>query len=402
MGLFSSRSRDEPRRQGRIVTIPAGGKAIVVSDLHGHFGDWDGFLRQSRVFERIETGEDLWLLITGDVPDLVRHRALDPDVPEEGDVRILDALIAAKERLGAKASRIVYLEGNHDFHMLRIAREVGLFEAGVKKTKSPPPEKWDEPIEPTVLGDYFEWYRSSFGDEVFENNITPYDMIHRAKPRHLQYLSEGPIMAVLEGAGVVVTHAGPPKMQGRSERTLKKAIEKATREELRVATPDDYYASPYHQLLNGRFRGGDYSLDDIEKFLAMFDARVLITGHTPHAYLVDAAKGTALEGCAFRDGMGLIGKRQVVLCTSFGAFDPSRKRWIELDLSRRYESTADLKDGVDIRRVHPQAPLPPDKDETTTIIKAISRQVLEEERQRRLAAQRPTRTYDPRAITSGD
>jgi hypothetical protein len=190
-------------------------------------------------------------------------------------------------------------------------------------------------------------------------------------------------------------------MEGHSARSLRKLIEKAAREDLRRASPDAYYASPYHQLLNGRFRGGDYSLDDVDRFLKMFDAGVLITGHTPHAYLVDPARGIPLEGCAFRDGMGLIGKHQVVLCTSFGAFEQSRKRWIELDLSRRYASVADLKDAVESRRVYPNAPIPLDKDETTTIIKAISHQVLEEEaRQKRAAAQRPTRNYDPRAITS--
>src|SRR2546423_1334613 len=100
MGLFSGK-RDGPRTTGRIVTIPATpGKAFITSDLHGHQGDFLALLQRTGVVERIESGEDVYLVITGDVPDLERHRAIDSDVAADGDIQIIDQLIELEKRLG--------------------------------------------------------------------------------------------------------------------------------------------------------------------------------------------------------------------------------------------------------------------------------------------------------------
>jgi hypothetical protein len=404
MGIFSSdRAKSGLARTGRVVTLPARGRAVVISDLHGHFGDFMAFLDRSRILERISSGEDVWLLITGDVPDLDRHRALDPDVPIDGDVRILDALITAERELGALAERIVYLEGNHDFHILRIAREASLFEAHRKGRSPPAPEVWDARVEPRVLDDYFEHYRATLGEEVFENNVGPYDMIRRVEPRHLAYLARGPVLAVLEGARTLVTHAGPPKMLPTSKRTIRRSIERASREELRGLGAEEYYATPYHQILNGRFRNHDYSLEDLDAFLAVFGSSLMITGHTPHAYLVDYGRNAPLTGCAFRDGLGFVGSKQVVLCTSFGSFEPARKRYIELDLARPYGGVDDLRSGAEVLALYPEAPKQVESDETAAVVRALAERALAEGRPRSGTSARPTRTFDPRAITeSGD
>jgi hypothetical protein len=133
-------------------------------------------------------------------------------------------------------------------------------------------------------------------------------------------------------------HARDPRRPAAHGRVgaaaLRREIERASRERMRDATPDAYYGSPYHQLLNNRFRNGDYGLDDVRAFLTVYGANVLVTGHTPHPYLVDLERRVPLEGCAFREGLGVIGPHQVVLCTSFGAFSPALKRYLEVDLSR--------------------------------------------------------------------
>lgn len=397
MGLFSSKPKSDLTRSGRIVTIPAHGRAVIVSDFHGHLGDFEAFLARSRILERIGSGEDVWLLITGDVPDLDRHRALDPEVPPDGDVRILDALIAAAKQLGPRAERIVYLEGNHDFHILRIARETAIFDAHRRGREAPPPEVWDAPIDPRVLEDYFDHYRKSLGEEVFDNNIGPYDMIRRVQPRHLAYLAQGPALAMLEGARTIVTHAGPTKMKGQSKRAIRKAIERATREDLRGLPAETYYAAPYHQILNGRFRNQDYDLDDLDAFLSIFGASIMITGHTPHAYLVDFACNTPLPGCSFRDGLGFVGARQVVLCTSFGAFEAARKRYIELDLARPLGDVDDLRPGTEVLALYPEAPKAADQDETAAVVRALAERAGADQSGRQPTA-RPTRTFDPRAI----
>src|SRR5580693_8047357 len=205
MGLFSSR-KDGPTRRGRIVTIPPSGRAFIASDLHGHQADFAQLLRRTRIVERIAAGEDVYLIITGDVPDLERHRAIDPAVLEDGDVRILDQLIALEKELGDRAERLIYLEGNHDFHVIRIAREVAIFDARRRNVPLPPRDRV-EAVDRAALADYFQHYTKTFGPGVFANNVTPYDMVHRVEPRHLEFLSRQPILAVLEGASALVTHA---------------------------------------------------------------------------------------------------------------------------------------------------------------------------------------------------
>lgn len=344
-----------PASTSRTRVIPARGRAIILSDLHGHHGDWSAFLVASRALERIAAGEDLWLLVTGDAPDVARHRAVDPSVPPDGDVRILDELLGAHEALGPRAERIVYLEGNHDFHVLRICREVARWHAAQAGRPLPSPG-----FVPDVTGEeidaYFAYYRDAYGDAVFANNIGPYDMVRRVRPEHLRFFERSPVVAHLEGAGVVVTHAGPPRMASHRGGAIRREVDRCDREWMRTAPPDAYYRSPYHQLLNNRFRNGDYTLTDVRAFLDAYDSGVLVTGHTPHPYLVDFERKVPLEGCAFREGVGLIGDNQVVLCSSFGAFDASLKRYLELDLTRRHRSVDDLfsAEPAEVRPVHPE------------------------------------------------
>ncbi len=373
MGLFSSKPKEGPQRRGRIVSLPARGKAFISSDLHGHKLDFEQLLKQTRIVERLAAGEDCYLIITGDVPDLDRHRAIDAQVPQDGDIRILDQLIGLEKELGERGSRIVYLEGNHDFHVLRIAREIAIFEARRQNVALPAPDAWGE-VDARARDDYFAHYERSFGAGVFQNNVGPYDMIYRVQPRHLEYLAKQPILAVLEGAQALVTHAGPPKMGGLTARALRKEIEGASREELFESSAQTYYASAYHQLLNNRFRARDYDITDVEDFTKTFACSLLVTGHTPHPYLVDYARSGPLEGCSFRDGLGFVGKKQVVLCTSFGAFDPSRKRYIELDLTRPYGGVDDLRSGFEVQPLYPDAKQDPELDDTGLIIRALARQ----------------------------
>ena len=343
MGLFR---RAAP---SRVVTLPPRGKALVLSDLHGHLGDWTAFLAASELEARLLAGEDLWLIVTGDVPDVARHRAVDPSVPADGDVQVLEQIMALKARLGPRGERVVYLEGNHDFHLARLAREVVRYHASRVGERPPagPPRFSDA----QRVG-YCAWYLETYGEAVYQNNVGPYDMLERIRPEHVTFLEAAPILAVCPGAGLAVTHAGPPRMAGARPAALKRAIERADREELRQATPESYYASPYHQMLNNRFRNGDYGLDDVRGFLEVWECGVLVTGHTPHPYLVDFERRAPYQDCAFQDGLGLIGPHQVVLCSSFGAFSPGLKRWLEVDLSRPHPGSEALVELGEVRPLY--------------------------------------------------
>lgn len=342
------------RRESRTLTLPARGRAIVVSDLHGNWGDWQAFLARSDAIERIAAGEDLYLILTGDVPDVARHRTVDPGVPLDGDVQVLESLIEARARLGPHGRRIVYVEGNHDYHVARLALEVARFAAIRQGTREPGRDELPS-VDPEAYALYCAHYRETYGEAIFLNNVSPYDMVPRAKSEHLRFVKSGPVLVLCEGAGVVVAHAGPPRMEGRDPRALRKEIDGASAADLDEARPDQYFASAYHQLLNNRFRHGDYSDDDLRRFLAVYGAEVMISGHTPHPYLLDFEARRALEGCAFHDGVGRVGQRQIVLCTSFGSFTPAYKRYLEFDLAERVESAEHLleREGV-VRALYDQ------------------------------------------------
>jgi len=351
------------KTKGRLVSLPNRGRALVVSDLHGHVGDWRAFCDASGILERLRGGDDVWLLITGDVPDVTRHRSVDPSVPIDGDVTILDEIMRLKRELGARGERVVYLEGNHDFHLARLAREIMRYHAG-QQGKRMPAEDVLPDFSDAEREQYFDYYRETYGDAVFVNNIGPYDMILRVRPDHVRFIDSCPVLAAAEHAGVVVTHAGPPRMGRRRAAALKKEIDQADRSQLRRAPPEDYYESVYHQLLNNRFRNGDYDLEDLGAFLEVFKSSTLVAGHTPHPYLVDFELQQPLAECNFFDGVGVIGGKQLVLCTSFGAFHPRLKRYLEFDLGQRYESAGALlaSEGV-VCPVYPDPDSVPEAEE---------------------------------------
>ena len=185
------------RTPSRIRTLPSNGTAVVVSDLHGHWDDFLAVLEKTDCERRLRD-EDLYLILTGDVPDTARHRSIDPSVPPDGDVRILDRLLALREDLGPRAERVIYLEGNHDFHVARICREIAEFAGD-------PAAGFD----PQARAAYFQYYRVQYGDSMFANNIGPYDMVARTRPEHVAWFESCPILAVAPGCGLTITHAGP-------------------------------------------------------------------------------------------------------------------------------------------------------------------------------------------------
>lgn len=334
----------------RVLRIPPRGRALIVSDLHGNWADWEAFLRQSRAYERLESGEDLWLVLTGDVPDVLRHRSIDARVPVDGDVQILDDLLAAKARLGDRGERIVYAEGNHDFHVARVSLEAARSEAVREGRESPDPGEFPV-VGLEAYQRFVRRYQESYGDAVLANNVIPYDMVPRVRSEHLRLITTGPVVVVFEGAGVAVVHAGPVGGAGDFEPDLLRvAIEQAHPGQLANVSPEDYFAAPYHQVLNNRFRHGDYTLGDVDEFARLFGCRALVSGHTPHPYLLDLEQGKPLPDCTITRGVGLIGERQLVLCTSFGAFHPELKRYLELDLSKAYPDARALANDPDVVR----------------------------------------------------
>ncbi|MBA3541399.1 MAG: metallophosphoesterase [Deltaproteobacteria bacterium] len=88
-------------------------------------------------------------------------------------------------------------------------------------------------------------------------------------------------------------------------------------------------------------RYGFHPGEDVELLARLSDPscelRVLVHGH-------DRAE----------DGFRLSGAAALMLCTSFGA-RRARKSYLWLDRARRYERLADLRDGIELRRLWPDA-----------------------------------------------
>jgi len=344
------RDKSLPAHHGRIVTMPREGHALIVSDLHGCIGEFEAFLAHSQLERRLAEDEPVYLVITGDVPDTARHRSFDSSVPIDGDAQILKRLM---ELAASYPARIFYLEGNHDFHLGRITRELADYRLRCRNSES----LWSEDgrIPAALISGFAEHYRKSFGAQLYRNNVEPYDMLERLTATQLAFITTGPVLVTLPGAGVLVTHAGPPRQSSTAAPgLLKRQIENLAWEGLSDLNANDYYDALYHQLLNNRFRNEDYDLEDIAAFCSALSAELLVTGHTPHSYL--AGSNSAAANCRVEESLGWIGEQQIVLCSSFGALSQEAKSYLELELDRPLRSQRDLRPGLEIRRLYGESP----------------------------------------------
>jgi hypothetical protein len=340
----------EPLNLGRIAYLPTEGKAIICSDLHGNIHDFNALLSRTQLPERLEKGEAVYLIITGDIPDTTRHRFFDSTVPEDGDCQILNILMELDRQF---PDRIFYLEGNHDFHIIRLSKEIENFHAEVSPLVKLRPDGPHAPINQDILIDYLNDFRGQFGEPLFRNNIGPYDMLSRVTEEQIRFLGAGPIIAVLPNAKALVTHAGPVKSAAyHSLANIVETIKTLNRDVTMQGSHEDYYRSPFHQLLNHRFPDDDYTLEDVNTFLRAFNSNLMITGHTPLTY-IGTEEISNFPNCKILNNLGWIGLHQAILCTSFGALRQESKVYLEIDLSIPLESVEALRPGYEILPLYP-------------------------------------------------
>lgn len=330
----------------KFVCLPDVGSALICSDLHGHEPDFSSLLEKTQFESRCRAGEQLYLIITGDVPDTTRHRYFHPEVPIDGDAAIFERLLELKRQF---PERLIYLEGNHDFHLVRIYEDILTWLAE---------QNIDQPwlndhrcLRQDLINDFMDHYQQTYGHHLYQVNIAPYDMIPRLTPDHISFIRSSAIVAHLPKAQALVFHAGPIRKQDQSPQALAKQIDQLDRQQLRLIESDRYYNSIYHQLLNNRFRNDDYQLEDIDAFCQHFNAKLLITGHTPLAYLQnqDPNPDQRPDQCQVKNHLGWVGPHQAVLCTSFGALSSDTKVYLEIDLAKPLSGVADLSLGQEIQ-----------------------------------------------------
>lgn len=322
-----------------MLRLPARGTAYVVSDLHGHLRDFRAIVDAIELIPRLEAGEETHLVLLGDAGDLERHRWIDKRVSEGDDARLFDLLIELERRFPAN---VHYLEGNHDFHVLRIFGELEGFQRrhGLQ----------GHPDRTTIQG-YFNEFTAEYGEACFRVNLEPYDFVWRAQPRHLAYMARSRLLAWAPN-GLVCVHAGPGRRDAGGG--AKFWLDRALRESCLRLAPDRMMASLYYQLLNNRFPQ-DYSLEDLRSFLAGVGGSIMVSGHSPLPQF-RAGPNATIKGCEIHHGLINIGGQQAVLGSSYGCL-PGQKRFLAFDLARPYTSIEDLEPGREILDV-PQARRP--------------------------------------------
>lgn len=283
-------------RYGNVIRIPASGRLVVSTDLHGNLED---YRRIVAAFERhLSASGDATLLFTG---DLIHGPAYDRahwpshlgDFYADESPRLMTELVELTRK---HPRRVFSLIGNHEHS------HVG----------GPHTRKFHK--DPTET----QFFEHSVGKEKAEE----YRALFRTFP-----------LVALAGKGIVVTHGAPRVLEatfaqictaeygGHESKTIPQMLEVPILGEL-------FWARAAGSIVVRRF------LRRME--LNGQPNRIVVYGHDP------VRKGFAREGL-----------EQLCFSTSF-ACKNSRKVYLELDLAREYRSVDELKVGVEIRWLYPE------------------------------------------------
>ena len=283
-------------RDGELVVLPDKGTVYVATDFQAQWSNFNQWLTQTKLVERIEAGEDVYGLILGDAVD---HKPGDPIFEPYGDVKIVDRIMQLQEQLGEE--RLIYLRGNHEFASADIY-------AMLKKAGMTPDNRRDmiAQLYQTIEGTYFKQF----------------NFIERMTDKHYNYLINLPTVAIGKN-GFVGVHAGT----SRSAEKLADLVQPSKK--------------VLDELLWGRpsivLRSG-YTPSQTAEFLKRIGGRVLAVGHTPVGSFPKDEVG---------DGVARHGKHQVIFSTGYGAA-PGVRSYLAIDLSKRYNTVTELKYGAEI------------------------------------------------------
>ena len=291
------------KRNGDIVILPNHGTLYVATDFHTHFRDFNQWLKRTKLIERIEAGEDVYGLILGDMID---KKPGDASSEPFGDAKIINRIMSLQEQLGSKGERLICIKGNHEF--AAAATYAMLKKHGMNADNR---QRVIDTLYQSPQGAYFQQF----------------NFIERMTDEQYDYLMGLPTV-VIGNNGFVGIHAGP----SCSVKSLVELIH-PTQEVL-------------DELLWGRpdvVQIGGYTSLQTEDFLKRIGGSLLAVGHTPLIYLPEKS---------IKNGMALLGKHQIIFTTGYGA-SPGVPSYLEINLSKRYESVFDLEYGVEIQPLYP-------------------------------------------------
>jgi hypothetical protein len=277
----------------KVAVLPERGVLLASTDLQGNYGD---YLALRAIYEREEReGNEPFLLLQGDLVHGPGGDYVDPDNwPEHLGTYYVDRsreLILDYARF-ATSARTVALLGNHEH------AHIG------------------GPVVSKFHMDEAEVLDAALGEDA---------------PRIHDFFRSFPLLAVSR-SGAVFTHGAP--------RATAKDLESF--EQLRydgyaeVSLGSMYLEGVVGALLWARSASAEHAR-------ALLDATKL--GDRPQTFV-------AFGHDVVREGYERMGDEQICYSTSFG-LDDVNKVYLRLDLSRRYESVNDLREGVEILHLHP-------------------------------------------------
>lgn len=290
--------RQDPgvERYGKVIRIPAQGRAILSTDLHGNLGDMQRVVAAFRQALAEERGQ-AYLIFTGDLvhgPCYPRDNWPEHlgDYYPDQSVELIEAFEALQREF---PGRVFSLIGNHEHSHI-----------GGPHTR--------------------KFHKIPSETEHFERSLGP-----RRTKQFKELVRSLPIAAVI-GKGVVVTHGAPRVLEATFAEIC--AVEYAGHEEKQIR---EMLTVP---ILGEMFWCRSAGPLVVRRFLQRMEVggqqnHVVVFGHDP------VRRGYLREG-----------DEQLCFSTSFGLRN-GRKVYLDLSLTREYRSVRFMRYGVDILPLYP-------------------------------------------------
>jgi hypothetical protein len=287
----------EPKRVGKVLHLPAQGRAILCTDLHGNLPD---FMAVVQAFREAydETSGDAYLLFFG---DLVHGPVYSPrNWPEhlgsfyrDQTEELVDSFIALRDEFPA---RVFSLIGNHEHSHI-----------GGPYTR--------------------KFHKDPSETEFLEATVGP-----EKTKRYHELFHSFPLVCVM-GRGIVATHGAPRVLAATYEDVCE--VEYTGHEDTSIR---EMLAVP---ILGELFWARNSGPLAVRRFLHRMETsdqanHIVLYGHDP------VRKGYLREGA-----------EQLCFSTSFGLRN-ERKVYLDLDLTREYRSVRSLRYGADILPLYPE------------------------------------------------
>lgn len=288
-------------RDGGLVIIPDKGELYVASDFHTRHKDFQQWLDDTQLLKKLKDREDVYGVIVGDAVD---EKFNDAQAEKDGDTKIIER-IREIQADGEAGKRFLFFQGNHEYEVVRIYEAIHKDEK-IRQQIGPLDEK------------KFKWVVRAIFNGPNGLHFQQFNFLERITPQQYEFLKGLPV-AVLVKNGLVLTHAGPAQTAQSPQSIVKQ--EKQVVEETLWPRPVEVQPE------------GGYSKEHVDQFLkVMENSGLLIVGHTPLG---------GLPQQWLRDGFGVYGKHQIIMATSYGS-EPGEKTHFAIDLSKRYNSEADV------------------------------------------------------------